>query len=102
MCVIAEIYKGVWRMEDFVGLIAVVMGLSIPLSAVVLNHVRGNQNLKAKMLKDELELERLKHENFVAETEKMRLELQQMQLTYAKSADPVVSELQKEQVKALT
>lgn len=86
-------------MEDFVGLIAVVMGLSIPLSAVVLNHVRGNQNLKAKMLKDELELERLKHENFVAETEKMRLELQKMHLTYVNSADPLVTELQKEHVK---
>ena len=29
------------------------------------------------MIKDELELEKLKHENYLIETEKMRLELEQ-------------------------
>jgi hypothetical protein len=29
------------------------------------------------MIKDELELEKLKHENYLIETEKLRLELQQ-------------------------
>ena len=84
-------------MYDFIGLVSVVMAFSIPLTAIILAHVRGNHKLKAKMLKDELELEKLKGENFIAETEKMRLELQVMQLGYAKSEDPVLIDLQKEQ-----
>lgn len=32
------------------------------------------------MLEDQLKLEQMKHENFVLETEKMKLELQKMEL----------------------
>lgn len=88
-------------MEDFIALVSVVMVFSIPLTAIILGHVRGNQKVKAKMLKDELELEKLKGENFIAETEKMRLELQQMQLNYEKSEDPVLIDLQKEKIKSV-
>jgi len=88
-------------MENFIALVSVVMVFSIPLTAIILGHMRGNQKLKAKMLKDELELEKLKSENFIAETEKMRLELQQLQLNYAKSEDPVLIEIQKEQMKSV-
>ena len=34
--------------------------------------------MKQEMLKDELELERLKNQNFLIETEKMKLELEKM------------------------
>ena len=88
-------------MDQLIGLVSVVMVFSIPLTAIFLGHVRGNQKIKAKMLKDEFELERLKGENFLVETEKMRLELQQMQLSHAISKDPVIIELQKEQLKSV-
>ena len=88
-------------LDEIIGLVSVIMVFSIPLTAIFLGHVRGNQKFKAKMLKDELELEKLKGENFIAETEKMRLELQQMQLVFAKSEDSVVIELHEEQLKSV-
>lgn len=62
------------------GTITVIMIFSIPIIAIVTGHFQSQTKLKHKMLKDELELERLKHENFVIETQKMRLELEQMKM----------------------
>ena len=45
------------------------------------------------MLKDELELEKLKYDNFIVETEKMRLELENMKVDYTKSEVPVFLEV---------
>ena len=85
-------------MDNLIGLIAVVMVFSIPLTAIILSHLRGNQKLRAKMLKDELELEKLRGQNFIAETEKMRLELEKMTLDFKKTEDPVLMELQKDKI----
>lgn len=63
-----------------IGLIAVVMIFSIPLAAIITSHLETQTKLKHKAIESELELERLKHENFVIETQKMRLELEQMKL----------------------
>ncbi|WP_019152446.1 hypothetical protein [Robertmurraya massiliosenegalensis] len=60
------------------GMITVIMIFSIPLVAIVTDHFQKQTKMKHKMLKDQLELEKLKHENFLIETEKMRLELEQM------------------------
>jgi hypothetical protein len=62
------------------GLVTVVMIFSIPIVAIVTSHFQQQTKLKHKMIKEELELERLKHENYLIETEKMKLELQKMQL----------------------
>ena len=52
--------------------------------------------MKSKVIKDEIELERLKYDNFLLETEKMRLDLQNKQASLLEmSADPLVVELQK-------
>jgi len=83
------------------GLVAVIMIFSIPIIGIVSDHLKHNQKLKANMLKDELELEKMKHENFIVETEKMRLELEKMTLGYTKTKDPVLMEMQKEKVKVL-
>ncbi|MGE6487070.1 hypothetical protein [Paenisporosarcina sp. NPDC076898] len=85
-------------MDNLIGLIAVVMVFSIPLTAIILGHLRGNQKLRAKMLKDELELEKLRGQNFIAETEKMRIELEKMTLDFKRTADPVLIELQTEKI----
>ncbi|WP_246860888.1 hypothetical protein [Bacillus sp. REN3] len=52
----------------------------IPIVAIVATHFQKMARIKRDMLEDQLELERLKHENFLLETEKMRLELNKMQL----------------------
>ncbi|MBH0162145.1 MULTISPECIES: hypothetical protein [Fictibacillus] len=62
------------------GTITVIMIFSIPIIAIVLGHFQQQTKLKHKMLQDEIELERLKHDNYVIETQKMRIELEQMKL----------------------
>jgi hypothetical protein len=62
------------------GAIAIVMVFSIPIIAIVTDHFQKQSKIKHKMIQDEIELEKLKHQNFLIETQKMRLELEQMQL----------------------
>ncbi|MGE6377875.1 hypothetical protein [Peribacillus muralis] len=66
------------------GTISVVMIFSIPIIAIITSHFQKQTQMKQSMLKDQLELEKLKHENFLLETEKMRLELDHMNLTQKK------------------
>jgi hypothetical protein len=61
------------------GFVAVVLIFSIPITAIITNHFQKLAKLKQGRLKEELQLESLKHENFLLETEKLRLELQIMQ-----------------------
>lgn len=65
-------------------LVAVIMIFSIPLAAIITSHLETQTKLKHKMIESEVELERLKHENYVVETQKLRLELEQMKLEDAK------------------
>nr|WP_257391507.1 hypothetical protein [Cytobacillus gottheilii] len=58
------------------GTIAVIMVFSIPIIAILADHFQKQSKLKHKVVKDQLELEKLKHENFMLETEKMRQELE--------------------------
>jgi len=58
------------------GTIAVVMVFSIPIIAIITDHFQKQTKMKQKMLQDELELEKLKHENYLLETQKLRLELE--------------------------
>ncbi|MDQ0881937.1 hypothetical protein [Peribacillus sp. V2I11] len=60
------------------GIITVVLIFSIPIIRLLTNHFEKQSKIKHNMLQVELELEKLKHENFLMETEKMRLELDQM------------------------
>jgi hypothetical protein len=61
------------------GFVAVVLIFSIPITAIITNHFQKLAKFKQGRLKEELQLESLKHENFLLETEKLRLELQIMQ-----------------------
>ncbi|ANU08948.1 hypothetical protein A1A1_10431 [Planococcus antarcticus DSM 14505] len=69
------------------GLVAVIMIFSIPLAGIITSHLQTQTKLKNKRVDTELELEKLKHENFVIETQKMRLELEQLKLADAKKDD---------------
>ncbi|AZU64640.1 hypothetical protein [Neobacillus mesonae] len=73
-------------MGEFVGLVAIVMVFGIPITAIVTSHFQKQTKLKAGMVKDQLELEKLKHENYLIETEKMRLELEKMKLDSPKDS----------------
>ncbi|MFF2753863.1 hypothetical protein ACFVR1_08925 [Psychrobacillus sp. NPDC058041] len=83
-------------MGEFVGLVAVVMIFSIPLSAIWTTHLRKSYKARAQIVKDEIELEKLKYNTFLLETEKMRLDLQQKQADLLEtSSDPLILDLQK-------
>lgn len=72
------------------GLVAVIMIFSIPIIAIVTDHFQNQAKLKHKMIKEELELEKLKQENYLIETEKMRLELERMQIGDSKSDSKIL------------
>lgn len=54
------------------------------------------EEIKALSVKDELALEKQRYENFVLETEKMRLELDHKRQALTHTEDPIVRELEKE------
>ena len=63
-------------MEDII-IVAIVF--AIPFTAIITSHFQKQSKTKQKMLENQLELEKLKHDNFLLETEKMKLELKKME-----------------------
>lgn len=86
-------------MEELLGLglgfVAIILTFSIPLTAIWTNHLRKTQKVRAQIVKDEIELEKLRYNNFLVETEKMRLDLQTKQNSLLESTDPIILDLQK-------
>ncbi|MGK9044385.1 hypothetical protein [Mammaliicoccus vitulinus] len=65
-------------------LMVVLIVLISTLAGLVKNHQSKTvkiEKIKSQRVKDELELEKIKHENYLLETDKMRLELEQMKET---------------------
>jgi hypothetical protein len=60
------------------GTIAVIMIFSIPIVSILTFHTQRLAKIKHSMIKDEITLEKLKQENFLLETEKMKIELEQI------------------------
>lgn len=59
------------------------MIFSIPIVAIITEHMRSSAKIKGKFIQDQLELEKIKQENYLLETEKLKLELERMQLDYS-------------------
>ncbi|WP_342505518.1 hypothetical protein [Sporosarcina sp. FSL K6-2383] len=59
------------------------MVMAVPITAIITDHNRRVVKLKAEFIRDEIELEKLKQQNFIVETEKMKLELERMKLDYS-------------------
>ncbi|AND38664.1 MULTISPECIES: hypothetical protein [Cytobacillus] len=72
------------------GTIAVVMTFSIPIIAILTFHTQRLAKIKHNMIKDEITLEKLKQENFLLETEKMKLELEQMKIEGPKDHTKII------------
>ncbi|MBF9296984.1 hypothetical protein MXM59_10325 [Mammaliicoccus sciuri] len=65
-------------------LMVVLIVLISSVAGLIKNHQSKTvriEKIKSQRVKDELELEKLKHENYLLETDKMRLELEQMNET---------------------
>jgi L-lactate utilization protein LutB len=63
-------------------IIIVMIVMTIPLTAIITDHRRRMARYQADRLQDEIELEKMKQQNFIAETEKMKIELEKMKLDY--------------------
>jgi hypothetical protein len=66
--------------SSMTGTIAVIMVFSIPIIAILTTHFQKQNKFKYKIIQGELELEKLKHQNYLIETERMRLELEHMKI----------------------
>jgi hypothetical protein len=66
--------------KKLTGTISAIMALSIPIIAIITTHFQKQTKLKHKMVIDAIELEKLKHQNYLIETDKMRLELDKMKI----------------------
>ncbi|WP_323708785.1 hypothetical protein [Mammaliicoccus sciuri] len=65
-------------------LMVVLIVLISSVAGLIKNHQSKTvriEKIKSQRVKDELDLEKLKHENYLLETDKMRLELEQMKET---------------------
>ncbi|ATP42389.1 hypothetical protein CSE16_06930 [Solibacillus sp. R5-41] len=57
--------------------------MTVPITAIVTDHQRRLAKIKADMMRDEIELEKIRQKNFIIETEKMKIELDKMRLDYS-------------------
>lgn len=84
------------RLEELTMLyvvLIVLLGVMVPITQEITAHFRKIHQIKASMLKDELELEKVKYENYLMETEKLRLTLQEAQMKNNLLVDPVIRDL---------
>ena len=69
------------EMIEAIAIVGLVM--SVPITAIITDHKRRIAKINAESVRDQIELEKLKQQNFIIETEKMKLELEQMKLDYS-------------------
>ena len=62
------------------GIVLVVM--CVPITAIITEHKRKIAKITVEITHEQIELEKLKQQNFIIETEKMKLELEKMKLDY--------------------
>lgn len=70
------------------GIVAIVM--CVPITGIITDYKRKTMKFKADMVREEIELEKLKQQNFIIETEKMKLELEQMKLDYTSGKNDIM------------
>lgn len=71
------------------GVVALVM--SVPITAIITDHKRRIAKINAESVREQIELEKLKQQNFIIETEKMKLELEKMRLDYSSGKNEIMN-----------
>ncbi|MBO0586293.1 hypothetical protein [Sporosarcina sp. E16_8] len=72
------------------GVIIVGLVMSVPITAIITDHQRRIVKIKGGFMRDEIELEKLKQQNFIMETEKMKIELEKMKLDYTSGKNEIM------------
>lgn len=65
------------------GIIIVGMVLAVPITAILTDHKRRIARIQHDIVQEQVELEKIKQKNFIIETEKMKLELEQMKVEHS-------------------
>lgn len=73
--------------------VIVALGVGAGLIEKWMKHTQKMQELRNLSVRDEVELEKLRHENFLLETEKLRLSLDTKRQELSYSQDPLINEL---------
>lgn len=60
-----------------IALVSIVFGAAIPICGILTNYFSKQSKLKLEVLKQEIELEKIRKESYIIETEKLRLEIEQ-------------------------
>lgn len=72
--------------------IAIIVGLvmSVAVVSTITEHKQKIAKIRHGMLQDEIELEKIKQENFIIETEKLKVELEQKKLEFSSGSDQLI------------
>lgn len=72
---------------------------TVPLTGIITTHLRSTARIKQETIQKEIELEKVKQQNFLIETEKMKVELEQMKLSYTTDVDQLLEQGQTRETK---
>ncbi len=70
------------------GIVVVVM--CVPITAIITEHKRKIAKITIEITHEQIELEKLKQQNFIIETEKMKLELEKMKLDFTPNQNDIM------------
>lgn len=70
------------------GIVAVVM--CVPITAIITEHKRKIAKINIEFTQEQIKLEQLKQQNFVMETEKMKVELEKMKLDFTPNQNDIM------------
>ncbi|MCZ2257887.1 hypothetical protein [Sporosarcina sp. G11-34] len=75
-------------MFEAIAIVGLVM--AVPITAIITDHKRRMAKIRGESIREEIELEKLKQQNFIIETEKMKLELEKMKLDYTPAQSDIM------------
>lgn len=64
------------------GVLIVGLVMAVPITAIVTDHKRRIARIQYDIVQEQIELEKIKQKNFILETEKMKVELEQMKIEH--------------------
>ena len=63
--------------------------MCVPIIAILTEHKQKTAKISGELIRDEIELEKLKQQNFIIETEKMKIELEKMRLDFTPNENDI-------------
>lgn len=74
-----------WFIVGIVGL-----SMTVPITRLITSHLQTMAKIKGELIREEIKLEKLKQQNFIIETEKMKLDLEKMKLDYTSDLNDLI------------